>query len=230
MPLALATFDNAPALDRALADAVAARLTVAIAANGKASLVVSGGRTPVDMLERLSCAQIRWDAVTVTLADERWVEPGHADSNERMVRTHLLRNAAAAARFVPLKNSAATPEAGTAATAAASNSIARPFDVVLLGMGDDAHTASLFPGAAELEAGLTTAAPCLAVHPLHAPHARMSLSLNSLLDSRSIVVQIAGAGKRSVIERAAEPGPVEDMPIRAILRQRKTPVEIYWCP
>lgn len=230
MPMALTTFDNVPALDRALADAIAARLAAAIAARGTASLVVSGGRTPIGLFERLSCAQIRWDAVTVTLADERWVEAAHADSNERLVRSHLLRNAAAAARFVPLKNAAATPEAGVAATAAALGSIARPFDVVLLGMGDDAHTASLFPGAAELEAGLTAAASCLAVRPPHAPHARMSLTLKSLLDSRSILVQIAGASKRSVLERASEPGAVEIMPIRAILQQRTVPVEIYWCP
>jgi len=230
MPIALATFDNAPALDRALADAVAARLAAAIAARGTASLVVSGGRTPIGMFKRLSSAPLRWDAVTVTLADERWVDAAHADSNERLVHSHLLRNAAAAARFVPLKNAAATPEAGVAATAAALNSVAHPFDVVLLGMGDDAHTASLFPGAAELEAGLTTAASCLAVRPPHTPHARMSLTLRSLLDARSIIVQIAGTNKRSVIERAAEPGPVASMPIRAILHQRAVPFEIYWCP
>jgi 6-phosphogluconolactonase len=226
----LTTFDNASALDRALADAVAARLAAAIAARGAASLVVSGGRTPVGMFELLSCAALRWEAVAVTLADERWVAADHADSNERLVRSHLLRNAAAAACFVPLKNEATTPEAGAAATAIALSSMAHPFDVVLLGMGDDAHIASLFPGAAELQTGLTTTATCLAVHPLHAPHARMSLSLQSLLNSRSIVVQIAGAGKRSVLERAAEPGAVEAMPIRAILQQRTTPVEIYWCP
>lgn len=230
MSAALTAFDDADSLDRALACVIAARLTAAIAARGTASLVVSGGRTPVGMFERLSCAQLRWDAVTVTLADERWVDPTHADSNERLVRFRLLRNAAAAARFVPLKNAAAEPEAGVAAAAAALNSIARPFDVVLLGMGDDAHTASLFPGAAELEAGLTTTAPCLAVRPSQAPHARLSLSLKSLLDSRGILVQIAGAGKRDVIERAVEPGPVESMPIRAILQQREVPFEIFWCP
>ena len=230
MQLPLTTFDNTTALDHALADVVAARLAAGIAARGAASLVVSGGRTPVGMFERLSCAALRWDAVTVTLADERWVAADHADSNERLVRSHLLRNAAAAARFVPLKNEAATPEAGAAATAVALGSMAHPFDVVLLGMGDDAHTASLFPGAAELQNGLTTTAACLAVHPPHAPHARMSLSLHSLLNSRSIVVQIAGAGKRSVLERAAQPGPVASMPIRAILQQRTAPVEIYWCP
>jgi 6-phosphogluconolactonase len=230
MSLPLVTFDNVLALDHALADAMAARLSAAIGARGTASLVVSGGRTPIGLFEQLSRAQLRWDAVTITLADERWVDPAHADSNERLVRSHLLRNAAAAACFVPLKNAFETPEEGAAATAAALDGIARPFDVVLLGMGDDAHTASLFPGSAELKTGLTTAATCLAVRPLHAPHARMSLSLKSLLDARNIVVQIIGADKRGVIERAAEAGPVEDIPIRAILQQGKAPVEIYWCP
>jgi 6-phosphogluconolactonase len=223
---------NAADQDQALADMVSGRLAAAIAARGSASLVVSGGRTPLGLFDLLSMVALRWESVTVTLADERWVDRAHGDSNERLVRAHLLRNAAAAANFVSLKNAAATPEEGVAETAAALAKVRRPFDVVLLGMGEDGHTASLFPAAPELADGLSPTAmwPCLAVNPPHAPHARMSLTLGTLLDSRSIIVQLTGAAKRQVIERALEGGPVEDMPIRGILHQAKVPVGIFWSP
>ncbi len=228
--MAFLAFEESRSLARALARNVADKLSAAIEARGTASLVVSGGRTPVALFERLAQEPLRWSAVTVTLADERWVAPDHADSNERLVRTHLLQGPAAAARFVPLKNGAASPEEGAAITAAGLDRIARPFDVVLLGMGDDGHTASLFPGAPQLSDGLRTAASCLAVRPPLAPHARMSLSLAALLGSRVVMVQIAGAGKRSLIDRALEPGSVEELPIRAVLHQSVVPVDIYWCP
>ena len=122
--------------------------------------------------------------------------------------------------------------AGAARAWHALDVLARPFDVVVLGMGDDGHTASLFPGSAELAAGLDPAAPpgCLAVHAPAAPHARLSLNLAALLDSRRICVQISGAHEWQVYELARAAGPVAAMPIRALLRQDAVPVDVYWCP
>lgn len=228
----LAILETAQERDRAVAAAIAARLASALSLRGRASLVVSGGRTPLGAFARLSLAPLDWERVAVTLADERWVPPSHEDSNERCVRDHLLRNAAAAARFVPLKTAASTPEAGAGAAAAGLAGIARPFDVTLLGMGEDAHTASLFPGAPELAAALDprAPAPCIAVNPPRAPHARLSLTLRAILDSRVVMVEIAGAAKRAAIERALGPGEVAAMPIRAVLRQPDVPVEVFWSP
>lgn len=217
-------------LDRALAAEIVACLATAIDARGAATLVVSGGRTPVGSFEALSWHGIDWSRVTITLADERWIGADHDDSNERLVRAHLLRNQAASAHFVPLKNAATTPEEGVAACNAALTRLRRPFDVVVLGMGDDGHTASLFPDATEISAALESQSLCVAVRPTRAPHGRMSLTPRALLDSRAIKVQIDGAGKRRVIELAMSDGPVAELPIRVALAQRAVPVDVLWCP
>jgi len=209
---------------------VAGDLADAIAARGRASLVVSGGRTPASFLAALSRADLDWSRVLVTLADERWVDTTDADSNEALVRRQLLRDRAAFARFVGLKNDAPTPAEGVAACEAALAAVPQPFDVVALGMGDDGHTASLFPQAPQLRDALDphAARRCIAIDPPAAPHARMSLTLAALLSSRRICVLIAGDRKRDVLRAAMMPGPAEALPIRAVLRQTRVPVEVYW--
>jgi 6-phosphogluconolactonase len=215
-----------------LAAALAADLAAALTRRPRASLVVSGGRTPAAMLAQLAAHAIDWPRVQITLADERWVGTDDAASNERLVRAALLKGPAARAQLIGMKNSAATPGLGAAAAWAAIGAMAQPFDAVVVGMGDDGHTASLFPGSAELAAGLDLRSPpgCIAVHPPAAPHERLSLNLAALLRSRRICIQISGAQKWQVYQSALEPGPVEQMPVRALLRQREVPVEVYWCP
>jgi 6-phosphogluconolactonase len=219
-------------LSQQLAAGIAADLAAAIEARGMASLVVSGGRSPVKLFERLRTLTIDWSRVYVALADERWVDPSDPASNERLVRDALLKDAAAAARFTGLKNGCATPELGAGLAWSTFNGVPRPFDVLVLGMGDDGHTASLFPDSPTLQRGLdeAAAAGCIGMRSPIAPEARLSLNLPALLDSRRIVILITGESKWRTYIAAAQAGAVERMPVRAVLRQRRTPVEVIWSP
>ena len=223
------SFAGKQQLAESLARDVAEQLNDAISKRGKASLVVSGGSTPKPFFTALREQNVDWDKVYVTLADERWVDNSHTDSNEKLVRENLL---VGGMNFVPLKNASADAAAGVDAANRAIESMPLPFDVTILGMGDDGHTASLFPTAAELEHALNVAEAgvyCAALNPpSYASHPRMTLTLPALLNSRRIILHITGAGKQDVYEKACRFGPVAEMPIRAVLRQEMTPVDVYW--
>lgn len=213
----------------ALADAVSASLAAALAARERASLVVSGGRSPIAFFQCLRDADLDWSRVWITLADERWVPEDHPDSNAALVRRHLLQGAAAAARFVPLWNGAATPVTAIAERTAALAQLPQPFDIVVLGMGEDGHTASLFPGAPGLAAALdpTGTALLAAIDPPAAPHPRLSLTLTALLGCRHIHLPLAGASKQAVYARALEQCEPMQLPISAVLCQSDVPVTVY---
>ena len=168
----------------------------------------------------------------MALVDERWVDVADPASNERLVREELLKGPAAAARFTGLKNAFPTPEEGAAAAWRGFDGIPRPFDVVVLGMGDDGHTASLFPHSPNLAAALDpTAAPaCVGMRAPSTPEQRLSLNLAALLDSRRIAILINGESKWHTYVAASSAGPTELMPVRAVLRQRHTPAEVIWSP
>jgi 6-phosphogluconolactonase len=223
--------DAAALADRLAAD-IAASLSQAIAQRGLASLVVSGGNSPRKLFQTLSTRPLDWSRVCVALADERWVEPTNADSNEKLVRDNLLRGAAAAARFAGLKNAAPSPDLGAVSAWETFARVPRPFDVTVLGMGDDGHTASLFPHSPNLPKALnpSAAAGCIGMRAPTEPHARLSLNLAALLDSRLMYILILGEAKLRTFAAASGPGPIEEMPVRAVLRQDRTPVEVVWAP
>lgn len=212
-----------------LAYDVADDLRAGIAARGAASLVVSGGSTPKPFFEALKKQpDIDWSKVHVTLADDRWVDAPHPDSNEQLVKDNLLLDGM---QFTSLKTRHLTPHEGVEEVQARIAAIPRPFDVVILGMGDDGHTASFFPTAPELEAALAPQDGVLVAAvtpPEYAPHQRMTLTLPALLDSKRIIIHITTGKKQEVFAEASNGGSVEDMPVRAVLRQAKTPVDIYW--
>ncbi|MDM4769876.1 6-phosphogluconolactonase [Solimonas sp. SE-A11] len=218
------------AVDAALALAadVAAGLSEAIARRGHASLVVPGGRTPPPFLEALSHQPLDWSRVLVCPSDERWVDATHPDSNEQLLRTTLLRNAAATARLIPLKTAATTPEAAIGECASRLAALPRPLDVVVLGVGLDGHFASLFPDAPELAAALRPKGPVVAaMRPPSSPVPRISLTLPFLLDSRGIALLTGGAGKARVLEQAAaQPGDPR-LPVSLLLGQRPVPLALY---
>jgi len=221
-------FEYATLMDQAeaLAISVGHALDLAIRVNGWAVLAVSGGRSPVAMFERLRYRPVRWESVTVTLVDERAVPPDHADSNAGLVRAHLLREAAAKAAFVPLIADA--QEAATPARAVARlNQAYRQPDVIVLGMGEDGHTASLFPDAPELQTALTEPAPgYLVTHPSMAPHARVTLNLAALLAAERVFLAVAGAAKVEVLGRARQ-GPTPALPVSIVLAQHRHGFDIF---
>jgi 6-phosphogluconolactonase len=220
--------DSAALMD-ALAEHVIAALAEALASRGTASLVVAGGRTPIPLFERLSRATLDWARVQITLTDERVVPVSDPASNERLVREHLLRGEAAAACFIGLMHEAVDDRARATAAWRALAAVPRPFDVVVPGMGEDGHFASLFPGAPALAAALDVhAAPaCVAMPAPVAPHARLSLNLAALLDARLVLLPIIGATKARVFRRASAPGAVDAPPIAALLGQRTVRVVVY---
>lgn len=216
------------ALAQSLAAQVASWLGESLQTNERASLAVSGGRTPASFFEALSRCELPWSRVDVTLVDERWVAPGHADSNERMVREHLLQGPAAQACFVGMKTAAATAVAGQAECESRLATIHWPLDVVILGMGNDGHTASLFPEAETLAQAmdLENMSYCVAVQPPAAPHERMTLTRARLTQARHVVIYAVGEDKAETLEKVlAAPERLFEMPIRAFMQSG---LQIFW--
>ena len=225
-------FPNDIALVHALAGEIRVDLEEAIAARGTASLVVSGGRTPISLFHSLSAEPIDWSRIGITLADERWIATDAVSSNERLVRENLLTGPAAKAHFIGLKNPSTRVEDGLAWAWQALSRIGRPFDVVVLGMGDDGHTASLFPNSPRVSQALDASAPaaCVAMTAPVAPQERISLNMAALLDARRIVLHITGAGKWEIYKKACAAGPVSEFPVRGVLHQQQVPVDVFWSP
>ena len=137
-----------------LSQNIAEIINEAIQKNGRASMAVSGGSTPKPLFEELSLLDLDWSKVDLTLVDDRWVDVDHKDSNELLVKTHFIKNYAETVNFVPLKNDEDTAKKGVPLAEEALKNFTMPFDIVILGMGADGHTASLFPCSDELEKGM----------------------------------------------------------------------------
>lgn len=217
-------------LDLKLAQDIAQQLQQAILDRGSASLAVSGGRTPAGMFKALRTSPLDWSKVIITLVDERWVPNDHADSNERLTRENLLQDGAAAATFISMVNESATPHAGLEGIEAQLSAIKAPIDILILGMGDDGHTASLFPNAAELEAACASTQWVAAVTPPVAPHQRITLTLPTIAQARNLLVHITGEGKKELLNTAMQEqkAVTERYPIRRVLDQATSQAQVYW--
>ncbi|MGA9333981.1 MAG: 6-phosphogluconolactonase [Rudaea sp.] len=213
-------FDDSETLARTFARETADALREAIAARGHALIALSGGNTPRRFLERLGEQQLDWARTTITLADERWVPPDNARSNEHLLRETLLRGNAGAAHFVSLHVDTPTPEQGLAVVAERIANLVMPFDVVVLGMGDDGHCASLFPDGDNLQAALNPLGE-LRVMPMRAPDApepRITLTLAALIRTRRMYLQIEGETKGRLFARIRDGDPAfSDAPVRSVL-------------
>jgi 6-phosphogluconolactonase len=227
------SFTGCHAQALALAERVAERLRSGIAERGHALIAVSGGSTPKDFFSQLAQQKLDWARVQVTLVDERWVPESDPRSNAQLVKSILLQHDAAAASFVPLYSDTATPEQGLAATTARIDALALPFDVVVLGMGDDGHTASFFPGGDHLTQALDPdgKARVLSMRAPDAGEPRITLSLPTLLETRALYLLVTGEKKRDLLADARLGlGAAQDYPVRAVLTQTRVPVAVYWCP
>jgi 6-phosphogluconolactonase len=227
---AFATFDQ---LSQSLADKISRELRQAVNARGQASLVVPGGTTPGAFFDVLRNTPVPWDRVIVTLTDERWVPMDSERSNQRLVTTRLLTGPARS-QLVSLKSDRSRARDGVEGIEASLAAIARPFDVVLAGMGDDGHTASWIPGADGLVDALDISLRSLvcAIEPPASSglDERMTLTLRALLDSRTICVLLRGGTKRETYDRALAGRDVLAMPIRALMFQDRVSVEFFWAP
>ncbi|WP_371379262.1 6-phosphogluconolactonase [Thalassotalea aquiviva] len=226
----LNTFTSKAELDQALAEKIAQQLQDAIEQKGHASIAFSGGSTPKGLFDALSNIDLDWHKVTVTLADDRWVDEQHDSSNAKLIKENLLVNHAHAARFFALKQGQDLTKEQLAELTEQAHQHVLPLDVTILGMGEDGHTASIFPCSAQVDEGLDVdATPALIkVVPTTAPFERISFNFTALIQSNHLYLHIVGDSKQQVLEQALSSDDAREMPIRAFLQHPTKLCEIYW--
>lgn len=216
----------------AIAVAVAAGLRRELEQHERARLLVSGGSTPTPAFRALSRAPLKWDRVEVGLVDERWLLPDDTDSNAYLARTQLLRNQAAAAQLETLTRAGRGIEESVAV--ANLHARRRPA-IILLGMGDDGHTASLFPGMRDLELALASVNPYVAVNANGCPGAgpwarRISLTPTGLEPAHTRLLLIRGDRKRQLLDRAMAGDDPHELPVRIAWQTPGAQLQVHWCP
>jgi 6-phosphogluconolactonase len=230
-------FPDRESLFSALVDECYTLLADSIVLKQSASMLVSGGGTPRPLYQQLSSQALDWQKVSVALVDERWVDVDHAASNEAFIKETLLNNNAAPAKFIPMKTAQETASLGQGVCEQRYRQLARPFDLAILGMGPDGHTASLFPHAKGLIEALDINRKqlCVAINAKPSEVTgefteRMSLSLYGLLQSRQLHLLITGEKKLAVYQQAKAGKDLLLTPISALLHQQSVPVKVYWAP
>ncbi|AFP31361.1 6-phosphogluconolactonase [Marinobacter sp. BSs20148] len=217
-------------LARKLAEQIALILRQRLEAAPRASVALSGGSTPILLFKALAQQVLDWQRIDVVQVDERWVDPSHPDSNSAQIRAHLLQGGAAVARFHPLYENVASPSAGLGAVGQRLESLNWPLDVVVLGMGNDGHTASLFPDAPELVAAMAehNGSKLAAITPPQQAQARITLTRSAIAGARNCILHIQGDDKLATLSKALiEPDNWAQMPIRVFLRSG---LHIFWSP
>ena len=221
---------NREELEEQLVAGIVDALNIDIDERGKASLLVSEGSTPKDLFQKLSEADLEWSKVFISLVDERFLPDGHKDQNGTMVKSLLLKNHAADAQFIPLVSNADDPKANLHQAKEDVKQLPRPFTVVILGMGGDGHTASLFPQAPQLDVGmdLDSKEDLIMTEPITAPYERITFTRKALLDTRHLVLHCYGADKKEVLNEAMRQKTYRPYPIEAFLHQDLAPLEVHW--
>lgn len=244
-------FQSRESLFKTLSDDIVKRLETTLSKNRRASMVLSGGSTPAPLYQQLSQAQLDWKNITFTLSDERWVPPESESSNLKMMTQHLS-SPSTPLNPQPLNLQPLTPpqsqwsqETPQIAEHLPSisqqlHAIPKPYTITLLGMGEDAHTASLFPCAPELRHALTSEEALASTTPQGADHKRITMTLQELNKSQGIILLITGEKKMNTLKSALTSKSVLTHPIKALLNPAEaaselgiklthTPLDIYWC-
>ena len=221
--------NNSESLASDLCQSIGEILNEAIRKKGRACMAVSGGSTPIPLFKEFSLLSIDWKKVDLTLVDERWVDPKNTDSNELLIRTHLITNKASKVNFIPLKNNSKTVQGGQKNSEEMLKNITLPFDVIVLGMGPDGHTASLFPCSEEISDAMDLNNPNMLIltSPKTAPYQRISLTAKVITESKNIFLHLNGSSKLHTLESAMEYKDSSKMPIYAFLENG---LSIYWSP
>ncbi len=233
MPSIEHEFTDRAELIEALYQVFTADLQQALDQHASATLLLSGGSTPAPFYRQLSTADLNWSQINVALVDERWVDADSAASNERLLRETMLINKAQSANFTGMKNDHRTPFDGEAECNTRYATLPSPWTICLLGMGPDAHTASLFPNAEGLGAALDSAHYCAGIRAVKSGVTgdnleRMTMTPWSILQSRRLILLITGADKWEVYQQARDNSPTADRPIGLMIHQQQTPLEVYW--
>lgn len=221
-------FDTPDEAGMALAESVSKHLAERLLIAPRASLVVSGGSTPLPFFAALREKPLDWARIDVVLADERWVPEDDEASNTRLVKQNLIQGPASEANYLSLKQPGETPSDGLAAAEAALADLHLPLDVLILGMGNDGHTASLFPDAPELDQALNTESDAVVspMTPPSQPQKRITLTLRALKQAGFTALHLKGDDKLETLQAAcSDIEKVRDMPIRAFL---KPSLQIFW--
>lgn len=216
-------FPNIGQLSQSVAKYVESTLQHTLARKPQATLVVPGGNTPRHYLPALAKCQLPWDRMTIALSDERWVDVNNEQSNEHLVKKYLMSHLPANTRFVGLKTQHDSPFDATDEIHQRLDKLPLPLSLTVLGLGEDGHIASLFPG---MYPDLRSTHHCVAVAPPIAPSLRISLSLAMLAKSEHIALVVTGESKRRLMERLSD-NPDPKLPIVWLLQCTQSPVTVF---
>ena len=221
---------NREQLDQELSEYIITALEADIQKRGEASLLVSGGSTPKGLFKILSHCKIDWKKVKITLVDERFVPDHHQDQNGSMVKNHLLQNNAAEASFLPMVLDHNKKENNLKLVRSQMQEIKRPFSVVILGMGGDGHTASLFPDTPELDDGmnLNTNEDIIITNPISAPHERITFTRKALLNTAHLALHCYGNEKKKILDKVNNLSDYRPYPIEGFVHQDLVDLKVFW--
>jgi 6-phosphogluconolactonase len=221
---------NREELEERLCDCIVDALQSDIEGRGAASLLVSGGSTPKNLFAKLSQTNLNWSKVVVSLVDERFLPDDHKDQNGNLVKESLLINNAAAATFVSLVQNAKDELSNLDLCRGNLERIPTPFSVVVLGMGTDGHTASLFPGSPQLNEGMDLTNDCVLISsvPTNASYQRITFTRKALLNTKNLILHCYGEDKEKILNEAKSSKDWTKYPISGFIHQDQIELKIFW--